>query len=146
MTVKEIILHHSAGIDTSADNWEKIRKFHIEERGWSDIGYHAGIELVGPEYKIRYGRPLNKNGAHCPGKNSVAVGFCFVGDFTNEPPPLGMVVHAAREFFIPVMNQYHLSLADISCHRDHRATECPGKAFDIGIIQYVIEGLLKDAR
>lgn len=129
MKPEAIILHHSATGDTAGENWPVIRKYHKEVRGWQDIGYHAGIERVGGVLKIQQGRPATMAGAHCPGWNEKALGFCFVGDFTAAPPPLDMIATACSGYIIPMMRAFHIAPDHIFMHRDKRQTACPGDAF-----------------
>ena len=129
MKPQAIILHHSATEETGDERWEAIRRYHINVRGWVDIGYHAGIERVGGVLKIQQGRPATQNGAHCPGWNRKALGFCFVGDYTKEPPAMDMIATACSGYIIPMMRAFHIAPDQIFMHRDHRSTACPGDAF-----------------
>ena len=61
--ITEIIIHCSAtreGQDISVDT---IKKWHIDGRGWSDIGYHFYIDINGEIQKGREGLPWYKNPA-----------------------------------------------------------------------------------
>ncbi len=56
--IDKIILHCSAtreGRDYSVDT---LRKWHVEGRGWSDIGYHYIVQRNGD---IQEGRPLRRS-------------------------------------------------------------------------------------
>lgn len=56
------------------------RNYHVNGRGWSDIGYNYGISQAGRIWSLRGDRV----GAHATGHNSTTVGILFiVGD--NEP-------------------------------------------------------------
>lgn len=73
----DTIAIHCADTPASLDvGAAEIRKWHVEERGWIDIGYHIVIRRSG---KIEYGRPLWAVGAHVEGHNSTSVGVCMVG-------------------------------------------------------------------
>lgn len=80
----EIIVHASATqpkwmADKSAgDKVAEIRRWHVEDNGWSDIGYHFIIDRDGIVVK---GRPLDRAGAHARGRNSHSVGICLIGGF-----------------------------------------------------------------
>jgi len=54
----------------------EIRKWHIEERHWRDIGYHYVIKRDGT---LQLGRPLEQQGAHVKGHNKNSIGICLVG-------------------------------------------------------------------
>jgi N-acetylmuramoyl-L-alanine amidase len=82
--LKRIILHCSAtkeGQDFSVDT---IRGWHVNGRGWSDIGYHWVIRLDG---SIEVGRPLEKSGAHTKGHNKDSVGVCYIGGCDADGKP-----------------------------------------------------------
>jgi N-acetylmuramoyl-L-alanine amidase len=82
--LNRIILHCSAtreGKDFSADT---IRGWHVNGRGWSDIGYHWVIRLDG---SIEVGRPLEKSGAHTKGHNKDSVGVCYIGGCDADGKP-----------------------------------------------------------
>lgn len=63
---------------------EDIKRWHVEERGWSDIGYHYVIELDGT---IKAGRPISVVGAHCRGENNKSIGICYVGGCDKNMKP-----------------------------------------------------------
>ena len=97
----KIILHCSA---SSFGNAALIAKWHVQERGWSGIGYHYVIlngwltsNVYHPDYNghIETGRPLDNDpvvknsevGAHVRGYNYKSVGICLIGNsgqFTEE--------------------------------------------------------------
>ena len=82
--LNRIILHCSAtkeGKDFSVDT---IRDWHVNGRGWSDIGYHWVIRLDG---SIEVGRPLEKSGAHTKGHNKDSVGVCYIGGCDADGKP-----------------------------------------------------------
>lgn len=53
-----------------------IRKWHVQDRGWRDIGYHY---VVGREGFTVLGRPIDQAGAHVRGHNADSVGVCLIG-------------------------------------------------------------------
>jgi hypothetical protein len=75
-TVNEIILHHSDSDVEAHDDIRIIRKWHVEERGWRDVGYHYFIRKDGT---IQRGRSLDQIGAHCAGHNRASIGICLSG-------------------------------------------------------------------
>ena len=74
--ISEIIVHCTATPRGRDVDTKEIRRWHTEDNGWSDIGYHFVVELDGD---IGVGRPQEKSGAHCKGKNSTSIGVCYVG-------------------------------------------------------------------
>jgi hypothetical protein len=87
MKPTRIILHCSATEDGATVSWGAIRRYHVAERGWADIGYHFGIELVDSRFEILMGRIPDVPGAHAQGHNADSIGICFVGNFDHRPVP-----------------------------------------------------------
>jgi N-acetyl-anhydromuramyl-L-alanine amidase AmpD len=54
----------------------EIRRWHTQERGWSDIGYHYLIDRDGT---VLEGRPVERAGAHAKGHNKTSIGVSCVG-------------------------------------------------------------------
>jgi hypothetical protein len=135
MKKSHVVIHCSATADTGTFSWSAIREFHVEERGWTDIGYHLGIEYFGDHYEVMAGRPIDKDGAHCrhADMNRHALGVCFVGNYDAEPPPLEMLQTMARHLR-PLMEALGIP-ADgdhVHAHRDFNPGKtCPGLAFPI---------------
>ena len=114
-------------------SWGAIRRYHKDVRGWSDIGYHAGIELVEGKFECLYGRPDHLTGAHVRSHNEKSLGFCFVGDYSSiGGPPEEMLWLAARRVIAPWCRQHELVIGDIVGHREviGAETTCPGFAVD----------------
>ena len=59
--INRIMLHCSATVEGKDYSVDTIRKWHVDGRGWSDIGYHYVIQLDGT---ISQGRPITRAGAH----------------------------------------------------------------------------------
>jgi len=74
--INKIIVHCSATREGQNIPVETIRKWHVEGRGWTDIGYHFYIDLHGEIYK---GRDIAKIGAHTKGQNRNSIGICYCG-------------------------------------------------------------------
>lgn len=135
-----IIIHHSLTKDGKAKDWTAIERYHKEVNGWSDIGYHAGVERVDGVLTVLTGRPFNKIGAHCLGHNDT-LGLCIVGNFDLAPPDdetlrfaAGVVCDYLRMFDLPVSKIYR--------HHEFAAKSCPGTKFPwakfIGLIEAAI--------
>lgn len=144
-TVTHIIVHHSAANTRSADFPAVVRSywdFHVNARGWDDIGYNWLIDANGVIYE---GRGEERLGAHFSCMNEKTVGICLIGNFENErPTPAALaalqdfVAWEAHKGAIDVSKQgYHassqLELEFMAGHRDGGAsllacssTVCPG--------------------
>jgi N-acetylmuramoyl-L-alanine amidase len=80
--IDTIIIHCTA---TRPDWWkdksaqqktDEVRRWHVEDRGWSDCGYHHLIDRQGT---VTEGRPLERTGAHAKGHNTGSVGISLFG-------------------------------------------------------------------
>ena len=133
-----IIIHHSLTPDSGSVSWGAIRDYHVLDRGWQDIGYHAGCEVVGNKVECFFGRPWTEKGAHTRGHNTNSLGFCFVGDYDLiEPDPM-MIATAARRVLAPWCKQFDLRPADIHAHREYGNKTCPGLLFDMATLRDIV--------
>ena len=83
-TTDYIVIHCSATKPSQDIGASEIRKWHVEDNGWSDIGYHQVIRRSGA---IEFGRPFHVSGAHVKGYNSISVGICLVGGLDEDGNP-----------------------------------------------------------
>jgi N-acetyl-anhydromuramyl-L-alanine amidase AmpD len=122
-----IVIHHSA---TDVGSAEAFRRFHVEVNGWEDIGYHFVITNGngGPDGEIQIGRPIQKVGAHAPGRNQVSIGICLVGNsaFTEKQK------NALVSYLAQLCRMYKLTPTEETIQGHHE--ECPGKGLDLGEI------------
>jgi hypothetical protein len=78
----EIIVHTSAtrigwdGDDNALHMFEDVHTWHVDNNGWSDVGYHFMINRIG---ELVIARPLSKVGAHTKDKNTHSVGIMLAG-------------------------------------------------------------------
>lgn len=140
-TVTHLIVHHSAGANTSSDWAATVRSiydFHVFTNGWDDIGYNW---LIDPNGVVYQGRGDNVRGAHFCGYNAGTMGVCMMGDYTNIVPT-DQAVGSLQSLLAwkscdvdiePNGDAFHassgLDLMHISGHRDGCATACPGNSF-----------------
>ncbi|MBM4280369.1 MAG: hypothetical protein FJ137_06275 [Deltaproteobacteria bacterium] len=129
---RRLTIHHT---DTPNDDTlsmpariRQIQSFHINSRGWCDIGYHF---LIGQNGQVYQGRRENVLGAHAAGANTDNVGISFVGTFSDRAPSTAMLNAAARAMR-SLANTYGITL-DRTRVQGHRqvgttSTSCPGDA------------------
>ncbi|MDS1269680.1 N-acetylmuramoyl-L-alanine amidase [Lipingzhangella sp. LS1_29] len=67
-------VHYSAGPPTQSVR--AIQDFHMDGRGWDDIGYNFLVDREGRAYE---GRGWLVTGAHASGFNTSHIGVCFIG-------------------------------------------------------------------
>lgn len=132
--VREIIIHCAATRPEwmqgrpLAEKVAEIRRWHVRENGWRDIGYHWIIDRDG---SIAPGRPETVIGAHVAGRNSGTIGICLLGGLGSRE------TDQFDQHFTPAQARTLRALiADIrgrtdiqriTGHNDHtRAKACPG--------------------
>ena len=122
--INKIIVHCTAtpeGRDVSA---ETIRRWHVKDNGWSDIGYHWVIELDG---SLQEGRKEHLNGAHAKGHNTDSVGVVYVGGCDKDMKPKDTRTDAQKEELICILKDLkgRYPKAEIIGHRDVANKACP---------------------
>ena len=79
------IIIHCAATKASMDiGYDEIRKWHVDQNGWDDVGYHFIIRRNG---KLEKARPEGYSGAHAPSHNSRSIGICLVGGMAEDGGP-----------------------------------------------------------
>jgi len=131
MNPTRIILHCSATEDGRTVSWSAIRRFHVEQRGWADIGYHFGVELVNDGYEILLGRFPERMGAHCQNQNFDSLGICFVGSFDASSPPPAQWERGVK-LAAWLCRRFIIGADKVFGHREFDPQKtCPGLAFEL---------------
>ena len=88
-TVRVAVVHHSVssntyGPDDVPGELRAIQAFHMDGRGWDDIGYNFAIDRFGRIWEGRAGGiNLAVIGAHALGANYEGTGIVALGDFSG---------------------------------------------------------------
>lgn len=157
--VRRAVVHHTVRYrryrkDHAAHIVRRLSRFHIQERGFSDVGYHFLVDRFGRAYEGRVGgidRPVV--GAHSEGHNGGTFGVALIGDHQRDPvsepalrtlerllawklslhevPPRGRSAGQRGRpgaTVTPVtLTSAATSPPTIIGHRDTKATLCPGR-------------------
>lgn len=120
--ITEIVVHCAATPAGADFDIEDIRKWHVDERGWSDVGYHYVILLDGT---IQLGRNLDVVGAHVAGHNLNSIGICYIGGSNGEDTRTDEQKESL-EFLLNTLKRI-FKKASILGHRDYEgvAKSCP---------------------
>ena len=123
-----IIIHCAATrpqLDIGAD---VIRRWHVQDNGWTDIAYHKVIRRNG---QVEDGRPLEQAGAHCSGHNAASIGICLVGGLDESGRPANNFTLAQWEALkkLVVGLKRDFPEARVAGHREFAAKDCP--CFDV---------------
>ena len=71
-----IVIHCSATPSNMDIGVDKIRKWHVDDNGWDDIGYHYVIRRDGT---LEIGRDEAMVGSHARAVNGTSIGVCLIG-------------------------------------------------------------------
>ena len=123
-SINEIIVHCTASYEGNPMTVEQIRRMHIRERGWSDIGYHYVVYLDGT---IHNGRDVNITGAHCTGHNTHSIGVVYVGGLAKNGQPKDTRTDAQKAGLLKLLRELKglYPKATIHGHREYANKACP---------------------
>jgi N-acetylmuramoyl-L-alanine amidase/FG-GAP-like repeat len=136
------IVHHTAGSNSYTPEQvpaiiRGIYDFHVNGRGWSDVGYQFFVDRFGRIWEGRAGG-VDKAvlGAQAGGYNSGSFGASVMGDFTSAAVPSAVTTALTKLFAwkftlhgIPATGRVSVNdkvFDRISGHRDANQTSCPG--------------------
>ena len=118
-------LHHSSSQRVSAREIKKIQKYHQQQNGWADIGYHFVIDQNG---RIWEGRPLRYQGAHARGHHNVGnVGVVLLGNFLLQKPSKKQFSSLDR-LLVDLCRRHRVPPHRVHTHSEllNGETQCPG--------------------
>lgn len=122
--INKIILHCSATREGQDISTETIRGWHVNERGWSDIGYHFVVLLDGTVDKAR---PVERQGAHVRGKNKGSIGVCYIGGCDADMNPKDTRTDLQKESLTELISYLMDSYEDATLHghNEFSSKACP---------------------
>lgn len=96
-------VHHTAGSNayaTQAQAMQQIRgdqAYHMDGRGWCDLGYNFVIDKWGTIYEGRANSLTSPVvGVHAGGFNTGTVGISMLGNYQDVQPPAAMIAAAGQ--------------------------------------------------
>ena len=122
--INKIIIHCTAtpeGRDVSID---EVRRWHVEERGWRDVGYHFLVRLDGT---VEEGRPIEMTGAHTRSHNWDSIGIAYAGGMSKDmTEPKDTRTDAQKDALVDLICQLHDCYGGtVYGHRDFSEKACP---------------------
>lgn len=115
--------------------WGEVRRWHVEERGWSDVGYHWYIRKDGT---IEPGRAENVIGAGVAGHNTGSLHIALEGDGDTERWT-GAQERAFMGLCREIASRYGIPVDEIRGHREEPkgggGKTCPGKLVDCNAVR-----------
>ena len=154
--VAVMFVHHTAGHTSYSQSdvpgiIRAICSYHVNSRGWDDIGYNALIDRYGGVWVGRDGG-IDKGvwGAHTGGFNGMSTGVALIGDHQNGGAPTqaardALADYAAWKFDLHSVDptgtttltsrgssrwkeDVEVTFDNLSGHRDASYTSCPGSS------------------
>lgn len=127
---REAFIHHDDydprpynHLEEQIAHMRQLQNLHMDERGWSDIGYHWVVfqaygNIPGP--RAFCGRASWHVPAAQLGHNTGTLAICVVGqEITLQPE--------TRKLIIKLLNRYK-KIQTLGGHRDVTPTSCPGNS------------------
>ncbi|XP_060557418.1 peptidoglycan recognition protein 3-like [Ruditapes philippinarum] len=127
------LIHHGAGArcftkSACTSTVQAYQKLHMDNNNWHDIGYNF---IVGEDGNVYEGRGWGISGSHA-GKNpynSISLGICVIGDFSNDVPNEAAQTAIKQLLSCSVAKKKLLPSYTLRGHRDVKSTACPGTSF-----------------
>ena len=105
----------------------EIRSWHVEQRGWRDIGYHWVIDRDGA---VAPGRTEIEIGAHVEGHNRGTLGICLLGGYGASSDDLFAKNFTAAQAAVVkrliAEIKGRTAIRKVSGHNDYASKACPG--------------------
>ena len=132
-------IHHTFTPPASSGSYLKrvksVQAYHMDGRGWCDVGYHF---LITQDGKVYEGRPIKFRGAHVANQNTGNVGISYVGCFQpgecssvgGTQTPTEAMIQSGGNLVGAISKRYGISVnhSRVRGHREHSgaSTTCPG--------------------
>ncbi|XP_048482504.1 peptidoglycan recognition protein 1-like isoform X1 [Plutella xylostella] len=127
-----VVLHHSytppaCGDPAQCEEAMRVmQNMHMDGHGWADIGYNFAVGGDGAVYE---GRGWALLGAHALHFNTVSLGVCLIGDWSDSLPPRNQLKAVQALIAEGVARGAITPNYRLVGHRQVRAnTSCPGDA------------------
>jgi len=123
--IDEIIIHCTATRENVPITVEQVRRWHVIENGWSDIGYHFLIDLEGV---VHNGRPIERSGAHVKGHNKSTIGIAYVGGCDVDLNPKDTRTEKQKETLVSLIKELkvkYTKINKVTGHNVYASKACP---------------------
>ena len=125
----DYIVIHCAATKASMDiGLTEIRKWHVQDNGWRDVGYHYIIRRNG---EVELGRSNRDTGAHAAGYNHKSISLCMVGGMAEDNSAEANFTPQQWTALLDLIKQLKIQYpeADVIGHNEISEKECP--SFDV---------------
>ena len=105
-----LVVHCTASPDTADDiGIDDVRLWHVNDNGWSDVGYHW---LITKSADLQRGRPEERQGAGVKGYNKKSIHICWVGMYDCHKSQYAALLIQSAEIVI----RYNIPIENIVGH------------------------------
>jgi len=127
--IKKVYIHCSATRQGTRFTYEDCKRYHMEFKGWVNIGYHYYIEVTGEEF---IGRSEKIMGAGVKGDNEHSLHICYEGGLDTNGYPLDTRTVEQKAAILDRLFkiQYIYGGVEILGHRDWPYTNKACPSFD----------------
>lgn len=126
-TLTRMTIHHTGAVlgdnRNAPGRLRQHQQLHQNERGWSDIAYHVGVDRNGNIYELRF--PLVRGDTATEYDTTGHFLVLSEGDFDQETVTPQQLRGAAVAFAWAAQT-FKIDPAMLGSHRDFAATACPG--------------------
>lgn len=126
--IKRIFIHCADTPPSMDIGVAEIRRWHVEERKWKDIGYHKVIRRDGT---VEDGRPEAEVGAHAVGHNADSLAVCMVGGKGRDGKPECNFTMRQWLALNSVLTNWRVRFPGVTVHGHNEVEpgkQCPGFA------------------
>ena len=123
-----LVVHCSATKPSMDIGLREIKRWHVDDNGWRDVGYHYIIRRNG---EVELGRSNRDTGAHATGYNHKSISLCMVGGMAEDNSAENNFTAQQWTALLDLVKQIKVDYpeADVIGHNEISEKECP--SFDV---------------
>ena len=123
-----LVIHCSATKPSMDIGLREIKRWHVDDNGWRDVGYHYIIRRNG---EVELGRSNRDTGAHAAGYNHKSISLCMVGGMAEDNSAENNFTAQQWTALLDLVKQIKVDYpeADVIGHNEISEKECP--SFDV---------------
>ena len=123
-----LVVHCSATKPSMDIGLREIKRWHVDDNGWRDVGYHYIIRRNG---EVELGRSNRDTGAHAAGYNHKSVSLCMVGGMAEDNSAENNFTAQQWTALLDLVKQIKVDYpeANVIGHNEISKKECP--SFDV---------------
>ena len=123
-----LVVHCSATKPSMDIGLREIKRWHVDDNGWRDVGYHYIIRRNG---EVELGRSNRDTGAHAAGYNHKSISLCMVGGMAEDNSAENNFTAQQWTALLDLVKQIKVDYpkANVIGHNEISEKECP--SFDV---------------